>query len=371
MNPVNLFNLLEKFLNNDSGAISVNKDYCVRLKSPMASCYECINRCPELSINISDNRIEILKTCTNCNACLYICPNYVFDIKRKNGEEPKKQLAINNNIYYFCSRTKIEKINDKIECIYEIDILDIITCLKDGNNLFFITGDCNSCKYSYFHNKTIKRVKEISEFLNMDGNIKEVNITEFNAGSFLDNLKNNDNKKGDSIKIDSKDNNGNKDSDKNETLGRREFFKNSFRGIKNNTKKFARELSIDDLPFSELYSNYIDLDNKNERKNNKLLVERQKRLYLFLKENKELLPLLNIRLPKFNTNCVFCSNCWELCPTGALIFKENSILLEPFLCTGCNLCKDICSFGAIRMYRAKSLKDVSKQKVLLSQDTIL
>lgn len=366
MNPINLFNLLEKFLNSNDEGISINQDYCIRLKSPMASCYECINRCPELSINISDNRIEILKTCTNCNACLYICPNYVFDIKRKNGEELKKHLTINNNIYYFCSKTKIEKINDKIECIYEVDTLDIITRLKEGNNLFFITGDCNSCKYSYFHNKTIKRVKEIAGFLNAEENFKEINISGFDAGSFLDALKDNNNKTNNSIKTGSKDSSDNDKKD--EALDRREFFKNYFKGIKNSTKKFAEDLSVDDLPFSELYSNYIDLDNKNDKKINKLLLEKRKDIFLFLKNNKDLTALLNIKLPKLNKNCVFCGNCWELCPTGALSYNKSKILLEPFLCTGCNLCKDICNFGAVRMYKAKQLNEISKEKVLLLQN---
>lgn len=161
MNPINLFNLLDRFLNRDNNKeIYINKDYCVRLKSPMASCYECINRCPELAINISGNDIEILPSCTNCNACLYICPNYVFYVKKKDGEEPKKHIAVNNNIYFFCSETDSEEIGDKVKCVYEIDLLNIITYLKEGNSLFFITGTCNSCKYNYFHKKIMKNIKE-------------------------------------------------------------------------------------------------------------------------------------------------------------------------------------------------------------------
>ncbi|MDA8053362.1 MAG: 4Fe-4S binding protein [Deltaproteobacteria bacterium] len=367
MNPVSLFNLLEKFLNNGSGSsgISVSRDYCVRLKSPMASCYECIDRCPDLSIKITDTDIQILKSCTNCNACLYMCPNYVFGVKQKTGEEPKKYLAVNDGIYYFCSKTNIEKINDKIECVYEADTLDIITCMKKGNNLFFITGDCNSCKYNYFHGKTIKRIKEIAGFLNAEENFKEINISEFDARSFLDALKNDDNKTGGiegGIKTGGKNDGGN---GKDESLGRREFFKNSIKGIKDNAKKFAQDLSVDDLPFSELYSNYIDLGDKNDKKINKHLLEKRRSIFLFLKNNKDLVSPLNIRLPKLNKNCVFCGNCWELCPTGALSRKKSKILLEPFLCTGCNLCKDICSFGAVRMYKAKNLKDISGERVLL------
>jgi len=334
----------------------------------MASCYECIERCPELAINISDNGVEILKTCTHCKACLYICPNYVFDIKHKNDKEPKKQLTVDNSVYYFCSKTNSETIDDKnkIACIYEADMLDIITHLKEGNNLFFITEDCKSCQYKYFHSKTIKKVRETAKFLNMEENFKEININEFDVSPLMEALKDNYNEKDDSLKTDDFDDNC---DDESETLGRRDFFKNYFKGIKNGAKTIARDISIEDLPFAEIYSNYIDLGNKGDKKHNRLLIEKRKDIFLFLKKNKDLVSLLNIRLPKLNKNCVFCGNCWELCPTGALSYKKDKILLEPFLCTGCYLCKDICSFGAIRMYKAKHLNEISKARILLDDNS--
>lgn len=366
MNPLSLFNIFEKFLNHSDNEISANQDYCVRLKSPMASCYECIERCPELSINISGAGVEILNTCTHCNACVYICPNYVFDIKGRNNNEPKKRFKINDNVYYFCSRTNAETIDDKIECVYEVDILDTITHLKEGNNLFFITEDCKSCRYRYFHSKTMKRVKETVKFLNMEENFKEININEFDTDLFTESLKKSCNEKTDGLNTEDSDNDNNAE-DKN--FGRRDFFKNYLKGIKSNAKTFARDVSIEDLPFAEIYSNYIDSGDKEDKKHNRLLIEKRRDMFLFLKNNKDLISLLNIKLPKLNKSCVFCGNCWELCPTGALSYKKNKILLEPFLCTGCYLCKDICSFGSVRMYKAKHLSEISKARVLLSDDS--
>ncbi|MHB8231634.1 MAG: 4Fe-4S binding protein [bacterium] len=376
---MNILGLLGKFLSRDENLININQDFCVRLKTPMAGCYECIDRCPDSSIKITDNDVKILENCSYCNACLHICPNSVFYVKKNELTDFGNGHISAGNIYYFCAKTEqdfktaenkiaINKVN-KIKCIYEIDDLDIISFIEEGKKLFFITGDCKSCNLKYFYNKKNKRINEIKKFLNAENAVTEININNFDFGKFLDEVAaaGSRNKISSIAKTaDKQDYNGD-DNDKNGILDRREFFKNSFKGFKNNAKKMIEDLSIEDLPLSGLYSEYIDLGSKNDKKNNKLLIERQKKLYLFLKENEELLPLLNIRLPKLNENCVFCSNCWELCPTGALIFKENSISLEPFLCTGCNLCRDICSFGAVRMYRAKSLRDVSGVKILLEQ----
>ena len=367
---MNILGLIEKLLNSGGGSgVFINPDFCVRLKTPMAGCYECIDGCPDLSIKITDDDIKILENCSNCNACLYICPNSVFYVKNNISVEQGGGRASAGNIYYFCAKTENKKAVNKIECLYGIEDIDIISLIKQGSKIFFITEDCKSCKLKYFYNKKLKRVNEIKKFLNAENAFAQININDFDYGlfskeqtadDFAEPVKINENIYGESV-------NGGKCNQEVETLNRRDFFKNSIRGIKNNAKKVIEDISIEDLPLSELYSEYIDAGDKGGKKINKLLIERQKKIYRFLKYNEELLPLLNIRLPRLNGNCVFCSNCWELCPTGALMFKEKKILLEPFLCTGCNLCKDICSFGAVRMYKAKNLKDISGEKILLEK----
>ena len=374
---MNILNLLDKFLNANAndGRILINSDFCVRLKTPMAGCYECIERCPDLSIKITDAEINILENCTNCNACLYLCPNSVFYVKKDKTDK-------NLENFYFCGKTEEYFKNFKIsatganyliKCIYELEDVDIISSLKNRFDITFVSSDCKSCRLKYFHNKKIKRINEITKFLNEENIFKEINAEDFNFKEFAEE---HSKKKKDVYNFKTADDKaGNKNTDKEnieseggvkttETLDRREFFKNSFKSLKDNAKKLAENVSIEDLPLSELYSQFIPAG-KNDKNINYSLLNRQKKIYKFLKENKEFVPLFNIRLPKINENCVFCSNCWEMCPTGALIFKENKISLEPFFCTSCGLCKDICSFGAVRMYKALSLKDISGKKPLL------
>ena len=369
---MNILGLIEKLLNRDNNkGISINSDFCVRLKTPMAGCYTCIDRCPDLSIKITDNDIKILENCSKCNACIHICPNSVFYVKNNILEEERcGSQASAGNIYYFCAKTENKKAVNKVECLLEIEDIDIISLMQKGNKIFFITEDCKSCKLNYFHNKKLKRVDEIKKFLKTENAFTEINIEDFRKRGQISNMtsfppesiKINENKNGES-------GNDGKSNQKSETLDRRDFFKNSIKNIKNNAKKIIEDISIEDLPLSELYAQYIDTGDKGGKKINKLLIKRQKKIYLFLRENQSLLPLLNIRLPKLNENCVFCSSCWELCPTGALIYKEKEgeILIEPFLCTGCNLCRDICNFGAVRIYKVKKIQDVSDKKILIKK----
>ncbi len=376
---MNILNLLDKFLNANENdrRILINPDFCVRLKTPMSGCYECIERCPDLSIKITDTEINIQENCSNCNACLHMCPNSVFYVKDKKDKTDK-----NLENFYFCGKTeeyfknsKIPAVGDNrfIQCIYELEDVDLIYSLKNGFGITFVSSDCKSCRLKYFHNKKIKRINEIAKFLNKENFFKEINAEDFNFKEFAEE---NSKKKKDAYNFKTADDKaGNKKTDKEyieseggvktaETLDRREFFKNSFKSLKDNAKKLAENVSVEDLPLSELYSQFIHTE-KNEKSVNYSLLKRQKKIYKFLKENNEFLPLFNIRLPKINGNCVFCSNCWEMCPTGALIFKENKISLEPFFCTSCGLCKDICSFGALRMYKASGIKDISGEKTLI------
>jgi Fe-S-cluster-containing hydrogenase component 2 len=331
----------------------------------MAGCYECIDRCPDLSIKITDSDIKILENCSNCNACLYICPNSVFYVKNNISEEQNLISSFEDNYYYFCKKTDAclkteadKKTVNTIECIYAIEDLDIVSAAKKGRKISIITGDCKSCNLRYFHNKKLKIIKQIKEFFKDNDVFIEINIKDFD----LSNLEKNN------IGEHSRNEKRNSDNEAKD-LDRRDFFRNSIKAIKNNAKKIIEDISIEDLPLSELYSAYIDSGGSAGKKINKLFLERQGKMYRFLKENVELLPLFNIKLPRLNENCVFCSNCWELCPTGALTYKEKDgeILLEPFLCTGCNLCKDICSFGAVRMYKAKKLEDISGKRIILER----
>ncbi len=383
---MNLLRIIDKIINSSENSIIINEDYCVRLKSPMSSCYVCINKCPEQAIEINDSNIKISDKCSLCKLCINICPNFVFDSNEFFDISDKAFLS-GNKAYYFCSKVKfglnkeLNLIADNsikvISCINEIDNTDIIKHLKNNNNkeINFITADCKVCDYNFFYKNKIKKINRIlAGLLALDDNnpnisekIKFVDYNKFDFTSIINiiNKKKNENEEkkykinANSEAVAQPDTNNPND----EHLQRRLFFQEVGKTIKENAVKLAKNFPLEELPFNELFLSNDD------KKLNKLFFKKRFKLFNFIKYNPDCLTLLDIKLPSINKNCVFCTNCWEFCPTGALTCnnKNNAIILNPYLCTECNLCKDICSFGAIKMNKPKNLNNISGKKILFKK----
>ncbi|MHB1663777.1 MAG: ATP-binding protein [bacterium] len=425
---MNLLRIINKIISSSGNSIIINEDYCVRLKSPMSSCYVCINKCPEQAIEINDSNIKISDKCSLCKLCINICPNFVFDSKEFFDISDKAFIS-ENKTYYFCSKVKFKlntnsganhnsandtgaKLNksdnfDKdnsdrldnensinnsnilfpekelnliaensikvISCINEIDNTDIIKHLKNNKEINFITADCNVCDYNFFYKNKIKKINRIlTGLLALDDSnpsisekIKFIDYNKFDFSSIINIINNKKNEdKASEINLNSNavtkldKNNSNDDYSQ-----RRLFFQEVSKTIKENAVKLAKNFPLEELPFNELFLSNDD------KKLNKLFFKKRFKLFNFIKYNPDCLVLLDIKLPSINKNCVFCSNCWEFCPTGALTCnnKNNAIRLNPYLCTECNLCKDICSFGAIKMNKSKNLNDISGEKILFKK----
>lgn len=58
----------------------------------------------------------------------------------------------------------------------------------------------------------------------------------------------------------------------------------------------------------------------------------------------------------FEDNCTKCQGCVAICPTGALQTELSDIppTFVQLLCTGCGLCSEFCSDGALRIFTEKS-----------------
>jgi Fe-S-cluster-containing hydrogenase component 2 len=400
---MNLLRIIDKIISSSENSIIINEDYCVRLKSPMSSCYVCINKCPEQAIEINDSNIKISDKCSLCKLCINICPNFVFDSKEFFDISDKAFIS-ENKTYYFCSKVKsklninsganhnhnstndngtklnksdnfnLENLIKFISCINEIDNTDIIKHLKNNNEINFITDDCKVCDYNFFYKNKIKNINRISEgLLALDDNkqdiLEKIKFVDYNKFDFLyiisnisNNKKNEDKKTETNLNSEAitKSDNNNSNDDRSQ---RRLFFQEVSKTIKENAVKLAKNFPIEELPFNKFFLSNDD------KKLNKLFFKKRFKLFNFIKYNPDCLALLDIKLPSINKHCVFCANCWEFCPTGALTCnnKNNAIILNPYLCTGCNLCKDICSFGAIKMNKPKNLNNISEENILFKK----
>jgi Fe-S-cluster-containing hydrogenase component 2 len=480
---MNLLRIIDKIISSseNSNKILINELYCTRLRSPMSSCYVCINKCPEQAIEINDSAIKLSDKCSLCKLCINICPNFVFDLKEVS-DISDKAMIYGDKAYYFCSKGKSESNIDNndgnncnsvngnessnsssaelnkslisnnfdnqdnnenssdsrnrlfsekktnsvadtrfnfnvVSCINEVDNTDIIKHLKNAKEINFITSDCEDCRYNFFYKKKMKAINRILTCLaDADGNniniLEKIKFIDYNKFDFSY-IINNDKKENKKIKgkllsknkcdrgdraaaertvnlnlnfstggehtsnPDINDGNNAAAISTNTPAGsginnlndeyskRRLFFREISKTIKENALKLAKNFPLEELPFNEFFLSNDD------KKLNKLFFKKRFKLFNFIKCNPECLDLLDIRLPSINRNCLLCANCWEFCPTGALTYNNetDTVMLDPYLCTGCKLCKDLCSFGAVKMVRPAGLRDVSSQKVLFKKIT--
>ncbi len=391
---MNFLRIIDKIISSseNSNKILINEYYCTRLRSPMSSCYVCINKCPEQAIEINDSVIKISDKCSLCKLCISICPNYVFDLKEDFGISDKV-LMYRNKAYYFCSMVGSNlksSIGSVVSCINEVDNTDIIKHLNDAKEINFVTAGCENCRYNFFYKKKMKAINRILNGLTeTDGNniniAEKIRFIDYNKFDFsrIHNNNGKENKKIKSIAVSMSGSGDNinaaaitstpakSDDDMNNSTDgysqRRLFFQEMSKTIKENAVKLAKNFPLEELPFNEFFLS-------NEDKNlNKLFFKKRFKLFNFIKCNPDCLDLLDIRLPSINRNCLLCANCWEFCPTGALTYDNNdeagAVILDPYLCTGCKLCKDLCSFGAVKMVKPAGLKDISSQKVLFKKIT--
>lgn len=47
--------------------------------------------------------------------------------------------------------------------------------------------------------------------------------------------------------------------------------------------------------------------------------------------------------------CTGCGVCVDMCPTGAIIIRDDAAYVDEEMCTGCGICEDECPVEAIRL----------------------
>lgn len=62
--------------------------------------------------------------------------------------------------------------------------------------------------------------------------------------------------------------------------------------------------------------------------------------------------------------CTGCATCWEVCPPGAILFREGKACIDEDLCEECGFCAAECPVQAIEIPfpRKEQQKPLERQK---------
>ena len=273
---------------------------CLKSISPKASCNICEEVCSKKAVTINKKGIAINESCNFCNECVSHCPtNALVDTGRKFVGADKK-------IYLLCQKHKLnEDINNnsRIDCLNFLSTKILLNIYTNGfREIYTNINKCENCQRSHNLQAELDRTNKILSKLNLPPmsiyNIDVENLVEYvkEAGK---------------IKKDTQ-------------VDRRSFFKHMAKDIFGKTYEIAPPAMR--VQFWRSTGQILEKWQQNS-------------------ENK--LSVYDVDIDK--DRCIQCKACMKMCPHKVWEDIDETIVFRPYLCTGCNLCKDICPTKAIKV----------------------
>jgi len=59
---------------------------------------------------------------------------------------------------------------------------------------------------------------------------------------------------------------------------------------------------------------------------------------------------------EINNRCISCDNCRLICPEKAIIKYKDTYAIEPWACTLCSICIEVCPVDCIKLIEDKETK---------------
>ncbi|MDK2822925.1 MAG: energy-converting hydrogenase subunit [Clostridia bacterium] len=319
--------------------VIVRPSLCSNNITPKSSCQKCMEICPTQGITLDKNSIKI-NDCISCGLCVTVCPNHVFKLNEDQLLEVKEDnndtLIISCSPLYTKLENKYKNYVTKINCLGQL-YPELVLKLLATFRKVVIFQDANHCKQCL--QAEIKILSDLEEYKNV--------FIDFDNKLFFVN------KVADLIPFI-------KTSNIQPASGRRSFFKSIFTGSKTLSKQI-------------LNSALENLDAKDNEKIEKLKPLKKQYLLEALKNHNNVnlsvtLPTKKLKL----TNCNFCGVCSRLCPANAIQIKNESeykqLIFIPGLCTGCNICRDVCFYQGLDWSVNLTVKDlISTQPQILGE----
>ena len=272
---------------------------CIRSVSPKVSCSICEEVCSKKAVVINKKEITINESCNFCNECVSYCPtNALVDTGRKFAGADKK-------IYLLCHKHKLgpdEEVNNlRIECLNFLSTKILLNIYNKGfREIHTNFKECDSCQRSHGLQTELDRTNKILGNLNLP----LMSVYDDDVENLIEYVKEAGNKKKDT-KVD-----------------RRSFFKYMAKDIFGKTYEIAPPA----MRVQFWHSTGQILQKWQHNNENKLSVYK-------------------VVIDK--DRCIQCKACVKMCPDNVWEENNGDIIFRQYLCTGCNLCRDICPAEAI------------------------
>lgn len=296
-----LLNMIHSIL-QDMASYSIDETKCTRMISPKSSCDKCIKACPLSCIHIVDG-IQMSDSCINCGICSQACPTHAVKMKLETWDYIIHGINSKEHFSLGCKRNPGKNpAYFKDFCLGSLPDEYILFLLLKNPSIInnFDSSNCTHCElFSGFKDFT-QRKRTLEE-----------QLSKLRLSPIAD-------------------------------------------GQPHTREMEIEEYDTDKRAFLKSFVNIREtLQNIDESQNTQIFFKLYRKL---LKEYPRLYGILPITFPQKSGNCSHCEACSKLCPSKALTYTSSAITLQPFCCSSCGLCCDVCYDKAIEMHPV-SLED--------------
>lgn len=355
-------------------------ELCLRQTSPRSQCSLCKDICPSSAIHIErsntpghivDMQLDE-ELCIHCGLCTVVCPSSAFQWKpsyTQLAQEVERKSATHQlPVYLTCHQTQMQGASETIVSLPCLGMLPwefwlYLQSLKLPYAVFLPAELCGNCKITSGEAVLLEQISKAEQASNK-------------AIPLIDSAKD--------LVVPFEEH------DEHYRAARRNFF-SSIATTSKQAAVYTLDSALTSLLGAPKKSSPLPKDTmqrvheqrviegieearEDERSEGSgatesvFLTTRRRLLLASLKHSDESSCTASIELPHINAHCTLCNACAYLCPTEALVIKENSLHLKAQACVGCGLCEEICWPKALNMRSYKAQVLGVPQTLLLHQE---
>lgn len=317
--------------------ITLDAAQCVRAVSKFSSCNRCDVICPTGAIQVGEGLPSVnLAECVGCGGCVGVCPSEALKV---DG------FHVTDFFFHFVEdKESLISCRKNVPCISVLSVEHVIAMATLKQGVVFDMGHCEGCAIAHTCQPQILAVAEEANYL-LGAMEQEVEVR-------LEKIA----YEGEETRDDAQ---------------RRDFFRAL--NLKNALKteqdvNRAVETTSDERLEHEVQNSHV------ARIREKQLGDRRKILFTALKRvpKPSVYHVIDANEVSFTSQklldpelCTACQMCYRICPTGALSsnVKNAKIDFDPFLCIKCQLCHDVCEPDAITLSPSYNMKEFFEPEV--------